>query len=238
VSGAAQYGYAPAGRVALSVLALFAAFATPVMAQAGPAASSRQGTWELSGGGVLVGGYRLGERAAELTPNNGSAPSFDLFTTDNRVRQALGVQARIGFIVTSALVVEGEVRFTRPVFEVRVSGDAENAVDTTIEETLSQYAFDGSVVWHLTRAAFAGQRAVPFLFGGAGYLRELHEQDALVDEGLEYHAGGGIKWWLGQGRRRVGVRGEAGISIRDGGFDFADGPRVVPVVGGSLIYTF
>ena len=149
-----------------------------------------------------------------------------------------GVQARIGFIVTPALVIEGGLRFTKPVYEVRVSGDAEGAPDTTIEEKLSQYVFDGSVVWHVTRAAFAGQRAVPFLYGGAGYLRELHEQDALVEEGLEYHAGGGIKWWFGHGRRGFGMRGDVGISIRDGGFDFKDGLRVVPIVAGSLIYTF
>lgn len=236
--GAAPYWCARARDVALSTLLLLAGFATPVMAQAGPGAGFRQGRWELSGGGVLVGGYGLGENAAELTPNSGSAPSFDQFTTDNRVRQAFGVQARIGFIVTPALVVEGGLRFTRPVFEVRVSGDAEGAPDTTVEEKLSQYVFDGSVVWHVTRAAFAGQRAVPFLFGGAGYLRELHEQDALVEDGLEYHAGGGIKWWFGQGQRGLGVRGEVGISVRDGGFDFNDSLRVVPIVAGSLIYTF
>ena len=220
------------------MLLLVAGFATPVMAQAGPGAGPGPGRWELSGGGVLVAGYGLGESVAELTPNSGSAPSFDQFTTDNRVRQAFGVQARIGFIVTPALVVEGGFRFTRPVYQVRVSGDAEGAPDTTVEEKLSQYVFDGSVVWHVTRAAFAGQRAVPFLFGGAGYLRELHEEDALVEEGLEYHAGGGIKWWFGQGRRGLGVRGEVGISIRDGGFDFKDSLRVVPIVAGSLIYTF
>jgi hypothetical protein len=239
VSGAVQHLYVRvrAWGVALSTLAFAAGVAAPATAQsAGAAALPRPGTWELSGGGVLTGGYGLGERAAELTPNTGSA-SFEQFTTDNRVRQALGVQARIGFIVTPALAVEGGFRFTRPVYEVRVSDDTEGAADTTIEETLSQYVFDGSVVWLLERAAFAGGRAVPFVFGGAGYLRELHEQDALVEDGLEYHAGGGLKWWFGQGRR-VGVRGEAGISIRDGGFDFADGPRVVPTVGGSLIYTF
>jgi hypothetical protein len=208
----------------------------PAMAQSAAAAGPRASRLELGGGGVFVGGYGLGESKAELTPNSGST-GFDQFTTDNRVRPAFGVQARIGFIVTPALVVEGGLRFTRPVYEVRVSGDAEEAADTTIEETLTQYAFDGSVVWQFTRAAFAGGRAVPFVFGGAGYLRELHERDALVEEGLEYHAGGGLKWWFGQGRR-VGVRGEAGISIRDGGFDFADGQRVVPVVAGSLVYTF
>ena len=220
------------------MLLLVAGFATPVMAQAGPGAGSGQGRWELSGGGVLVAGYGLGESDAELTPNSGSAPSFDQFTTDNRVRQAFGVQARIGFIVTPALVVEGGLRFTKPVYEVRVSGDSEDGADTTAEETLSQYVFDGSVVWNVTGAAFAGQRAVPIFYGGAGYLRELHEDDALVEDGLEYHAGGGIKWWFGQGRRGLGVRGEVGISIRDGGFDFKDSLRVVPIVAGSLIYTF
>ena len=147
------------------------------------------------------------------------------------------MQARIGFVVTPALVVEGGFRFTRPVYQVRVSGDAEGAADTTVEETLSQYVFDGSVVWQFTRAAFAGGRAVPFVFGGAGYLRELHEEDALVEEGLEYHAGGGLKWWFGQGRRRFGVRGEAGISIRDGGFDFKDG-RAWFQCRRVVIYTF
>jgi hypothetical protein len=130
--------------------------------------------------------------------------------------------------------VEGGIRLTRPVYEVRVSGDVENAADITIEETLSQYLFDGSLVWQFSH----GGRAVPFVFGGAGYLRELHEEDALVEEGVEYHAGAGLKWWFGQGGRRFGVRGEAGISIRDGGFDFKDSQRVVPVVGGSLIYSF
>ena len=221
--------------VALVVFASGAA--APVMAQSGTAAPAQRSRLELSGGVVLVGGYDLGESAAELTPNSGSTP-FDEFTTENRVRRAVGVTARIGFVVTPALVVEGGLRFTRPVFEVRVSGDVENAADATIEETLSQYVFDGSVVWHFTRAAFGSGRALPFVFGGAGYLRELHQEDALVEEGLEYHAGGGMKWWFGQGSRRVGLRGEVGISIRDGGFDFKDGQRVVPTAGGSLIVAF
>ena len=207
--------------------------AAPAVAQSGGQASvSSPGRWELTGGGVLIGGYELGERSAELTPNTGSS-SFEEFTTDNTVKPAFGLQARIGFVVTPALTVEGGFRFARPVYEVRISGDVEDAPDTTAEETLSQYLFDGSIVWHLGKG-----RAVPFLFGGAGYLRELHEDDALLEEGLEYHAGGGIKWWFGEGRRGVGVRAEAGVSIRDGGFDFKDGQRIVPTAGGFLFYAF
>ena len=48
---------------------------------------------------------------------------------------------------------------------------------STIEENLSQYLFDGSALWH-----FGSGRAVPFVFGGAGYMRELHDADALVED--------------------------------------------------------
>jgi hypothetical protein len=207
--------------------------AAPVLAQSGGSASvSGQGRWELTGGGAFIGGYELGVRDAELTPNTGSS-GFDEFTTDNKIKPAFGLQARIGFVVAPSLTVEGGFRFARPVYEARISGDVEDAPDTTAEETLSQYLFDGSIVWHLGKG-----RAVPFLFGGAGYLRELHEDDAFVEEGLEYHAGGGIKLWFGEGRRGVGVRAEAGVSIRDGGFDFKDGQRIVPTAGGFLTYAF
>ncbi len=218
--------------VAFSVVVLAVLGVAPAAAQS--VAATPGGRLELSGGGVLVGGYGLGESVAELTPNSGSS-GFDLFTTESEVRQAFGAVARIGFAVTPSLVVEGGLRFTRPVYELRASGDAEDAPDTTIKETLSQYVFDGSVVWNFGRA---GRRIVPFVYGGAGYLRELHEEDALVEEGVEYHAGGGVKWWFGHGSRRFGARGDVGISVRDGGFDFDEGARLVPVVSGSLVFAF
>ena len=221
-----------AGGVAFFVLVLAVVVVTPAAAQ--PVTAARGGRLELSGGGVLVGGYGLGESVAELTPNSGSS-RYELFTTESEVRQAFGGVARIGFAVTPAFVIEGGLRFARPVYQLRVSGDAENAPDATLEETLSQYVFDGSVVWNF---GGAGRRLVPFVYGGAGYLRELHEEDALVAEGVEYHAGGGVKWWLGESSRRFGLRGDVGVSVRDGGFDFGEGPRAVPVVGVSLIYTF
>ena len=222
---------ARAAGVAFSVLVLAVAAVTPAAAQS---AAGRGSRLEVSAGGVLVGGYELGEKVAELTPNSGSS-GFDLFTTESEVRQAFGGVARIGFLVTPNLVIEGGLRFTRPVYELRASGDAEEAPDTTIEETLSQYVFDGSVVWNF---GGAGRRFVPFVYGGAGYLRELHEEDALVEEGVEYHAGAGLKWWFGQGSRRFGARGDVGISVRDGGFDFDEGARLVPVVSGSLVFAF
>ena len=74
---------------------------------------------------------------------------------------------------------------------------------------------------------------MPFVYGGAGYLRELHEGEALVEEGLEYHAGGGIKVWFGSGR--FAFAATSGFLFRDGGFDFEDKRRVVPEAGASLV---
>jgi len=196
---------------------------------------ARPARFEVGGGGIFVGGYDLGTSTAELTPNGGTSNSFTLFTTDNEVRPVFGLQARIGVLLSSALVVEAGLRFARPVYEVRASGDTEGAPATTIEDTMSQYVFDGSVVW---TPGNPYRRLSPFVFGGAGYLRELHEEDALVDDGFEYHAGAGVRWWFGEGARGLGLRAEGGFSIRDGGFDFEDGMRLVPIASGTLVYRF
>jgi hypothetical protein len=86
----------------------------------------------------------------------------------------------------------------------------------TAEESIDQYLFEVSAVWHFGMSSSG--RTTPFVYGGAGYLRELHEGEALVEEGVEIHAGGGVKWWFGSGRQ-WGVRADAGISMRDGGAD-------------------
>jgi hypothetical protein len=210
-----------------------------ILAAAAPAiAQPSRGSWEVSGGGVFVGGFDLGSATAELTSNTGtSGGPFTYFDTDNRVDPGTGFLGRIGFYLTRSLAIESGIRYTQPKLKARISGDTEGAQNITAEETFSQYVFDGSAVWHF-RGSGAGRGGLtPFVFGGAGYLRELHEGDALVEEGVEYHGGGGVKWWLGA-RGRMGVRAEAGLSIRDGGFDFDDKRRVVPVAAGSFFWVF
>ena len=213
-------------------IAMSLSLAAPFSAQA---QTRRGGTWEISGGGVFVGGFSFEQRTAELTSNAGG--TFDFFSTEGEIKPVAGVRAKVGFFVTPSLAVEGGVRFTRPVFEVAITGDAEDAPDMTAQETLSQYLFDASAVWHFGNARASGRRAVPFVYGGAGYLRELHEEDAFVEEGVEFHAGGGMKWWLGSARH-LGVRADVGISIRDGGVDYEDKRRLVPEAGGSVIWVF
>jgi hypothetical protein len=48
-----------------------------------------------------------------------------------------------------------------------------------------------------------------------------------------------VKLWLGGGRRRrVGVRTQATLSVREGGFDFEEDRRVLPTLSASVIYLF
>lgn len=198
----------------------------------------RAGSWEIGGGVAFGRGFDLGEAAAELTRNTttGSAP-FTLFTTDGQVGSAGGVQGRLGYYFSPNLAVEGAVRYAQPVLSLDLTGDAEDAPDITAEETVDQYVFSGSALWHFGRPS-PRTRAVPFIFGGAGYLRELHESQELVETGLEYHAGAGVKLWFGNARRRFGLRGDAGVSFREGGVDPEESFRPLPFAGASLIYLF
>jgi hypothetical protein len=206
--------------------ALVIASVAPARAQA-----PTRGTVEISGGAEVAAGYDLGRRTATLTSNAGATGgSFDFFDADSRIETAYGLLARIGVYVTPAFAVEGGVHWLRPVNTVTITDDTEDAPTTTAEERLNQYFFEGSAVWH-----FAAGRSTPFVYGGAGYLRQLHEGDALIEEGLEMHAGVGVKWWIG---KRIGIRGEGGISVRDGSTDDENKRRTVPTAAGSIIWVF
>ena len=199
----------------------------------------RRGTLEISGGAVSSGGYDMGVQAAEQTRNTGTTTGpFTLFSAQSRVVTTSGAQARLGVYFTRSVLIEGGAQYSRPRVAIRLTNDAEQAAETTATEVMTRYVFDGSIMVHLTRLSFAGERAVPFVSGGAGYIRELHERDELVETGREYHAGGGLKWWFGQGRRRLGLRADVGVSLRERGFDFAETRRTVPTAGASLCYLF
>jgi hypothetical protein len=190
---------------------------------------------------TFAGGFGLGDSTAQLTRNTTTgSTTFDLFGTDSELGPAFGLGGRLAYYFSPRLAVEGGVSWSRPVLTIDLTGDAEDAPDTEADETLDRWTFDGTVVWHFSqpRSGRAPSPLVPFVFGGVGYLRELHEGQSLVETGIVYQAGGGVKYWFGNARRRFGLRGDAGISVRDGGFDFEDGIRTVPVFSGSIIYLF
>lgn len=228
------------GRAAICAGVLAVAFPASASAQVyiGSTAPHR-GSWEVSGGAVWSNGYGLGTRSADLTPNTGTGTGpFEQFTASTRVDTVTGGQGRLGVYVSRGIALEAGVQFARPVVSSRLTNDVEDAADTTATETMSRYVVDGSIVFHLTGLSFAGGKGVPFLAGGAGYIRELHERDELIETGRTYHSGAGLKLWFGQGRRRLGLRADVGVAMRDGAFDYRDGRRTVPTAGISLAYLF
>jgi hypothetical protein len=226
-------------RTPMAVLLLLAAGPIDADAQIWIGSDAPQrGSVEISGGVVALGGFDMGSRDAEETRNiNTGTGSFTLFTADSRIGAAPGAQLRVGVYLSKAISIETGVQYARPTLSSTLTSDAEDAPDLTAEETTTRYLFEGSLVLHLTRMLFAGGRGVPFLSGGGGYLRELHERNEYIETGREYHATAGLKVWFGR-TPRVGLRVDAGASIRDGGADFRSGRRTVPTAGVSLAYLF
>ena len=226
---------------ALARFALFLAVAcvpSAAAAQIYPRNPAPQGgSIEVGGGVTFVPGFEMGSLTADLTTSSPTT-RFDLFTTDSRVGDFIGVSARVGYYISRSISIEGSVRYARPELSVDLSGDAESAADVTATEIASHYVFGGSVLFDLRGASFAGGRGVPFVSGGAGYLRELHEGNLLVETGIEYHATAGLKYWFGSGHNRFGLRVEGGMSAREDGFDNEDGRRVQPLAAAGLSYVF
>jgi len=239
------------GLTAVSLTALFVLSAAAGEAQTKPAPppsrpaprpprpTPHAGTWEIGGGFWWSGGFDIGDATAELTrnPDTGTGP-LDLFSTSNTLGSGLGFQGRLGAYVSKSVSIEGGVRITRPKLKISITGDFENASDQVAEETITEYIFDGSVVWHLTHATFSKGKGVPFVSGGVGYIRDAHEGNQLIDTGTEYHATGGIKYWFNMKPRRLGIRAEGGVSFRDGGYPTDDKNRTVPMAGVALTYLF
>ena len=91
------------------------------------------------------------------------------------------------------------------------------------------------MVWHLPRRG--GARLRPFVIGGGGYLRQLHEERTLVETGQLYYFGFGARYWLrgGSGTARAfGLRGDLRANLRRGGIDFEDKNRVFPTLAVHL----
>jgi hypothetical protein len=199
----------------------------------------RPGSVEITGGVISFAGFDLGNRNAAETRNiNTGADPFTLFAAGSRIGGAPGAQFRVGVYLAKAVSLESSVQYGRPKLSIRLSNDAEQAPGVTADDTITRYVADGSVLFHLTHLSFAGGRAVPFISGGAGYIRELHDANEFVQTGHEYHAGAGLHVWFGEGTHRLGFRADVGASMRDGGADFGTGSRTDPTGGASIAYLF
>jgi hypothetical protein len=205
------------------------AAAQTYVGRTGPSA----GRVEISGGAAWTGGYDAGSSTALETrnPTTGTGP-LTLFNTDSEVLPAAGVEARIGVFLGSRLAVEGIFQYTRPTLRTRVTDDFEGAAPLSADDAVTSYLFGGSLVYH-----FGSGRFVPFVAGGGGYLRQLHEGGTLAVTGPEVHGGGGFKYWMGAARR-FGVRVDAQVSSRSESVGFEEKRRILPAFAGGITYLF
>ena len=213
-------------RAAILSLALLAGVPSLAAAQAGSV--------EIGGAVVWTSGYEAGDRSALETRNGTTAgPTLTLFTTESRMRPAVGGEARLGIYLSPRIAVEGHVRVSRPVLETRLDDDYENADAATAEQKVSSYLFGGTLLYHLGTGAF-----VPFVSAGGSYQRELHEDNAVVLTGAEFHAGGGIKYWFGSRGRRFGLRFDAQASSRNKSIAFEEKRRLLGIFAAGASYRF
>jgi len=202
-----------------------------MMLSALPVPARAQSRFEISGGVTWTGGFDAGGLDALETrnPSTGTTP-LTLFGTSSSVDAAPGVVARAAFFVTPRLAIEGLADFSRPVLRTTIVDDFEGATGTEADNRINSYLFGGSVLYY-----FGGARLVPFVSGGAAWLRQLDEDRVTMITGTEVHAGGGVRYRLSH---HFSLRVDAGVSSRDKVIAFEDKRRVLPLVGVSLAYRF
>jgi hypothetical protein len=196
-------------------------------------AGAAQAQVTINGGLGWSGGYDVGGSAAQLRTNAPGSPTppFTLFDVDSRISPSPGGEVRVGVALPRDITLEGGVLFARRHLAFRISADRETMAQQLDGETLQHYVFDAGVLWEppLLRAT----RVRVFAGGGAGYLRQLHQDRTLVETGEIYYAGGGARYWL-RGRpnasRAMGLRGDVRFNLRRNGIDFDNRLRMYPTV--------
>jgi hypothetical protein len=224
-----------APRIALLAAALVAAVG---VSNAAAQSAGDPGRFELAVGPLWIGQQPLGASGANET--TGSGGSFALFKTTTTLESAAGLEARFGARVAPWLDVELSGSYARPGLQTTVSGDVEGAAPGPIAERIQQYAVIGDAVWYPLSPA--SSRVRPFVTGGGGYLRQLHESETLAVTGQFYEIGGGVKITLTSrldaGIKTVGVRVDARAIVRVKGVAFDDQSHAAPAVGASLYVRF
>jgi hypothetical protein len=222
---------------ALLVLALLFA-GRDVSAQTASTPSIRWIEIELGGG--LLGGAPLGTADANLRANERTAQPYRLFTADHRFEKTGQFHLRASRLFGARWGVEGGLAIGHPVLRADVSADIEGAPALAISETVDQYFFDAALV--VAFEEFRLGRLVPFATGGAGYLRQLHEGQTVIEHGHLFQAGAGVRYpFLSRASglvRAAGLRGDVRGYVLRGGVSVNDRPRPHIAISGGVFVGF
>jgi hypothetical protein len=221
--------------IAVAVLAVALGGASRLFAQTNSAA----GRVELAVGATWTGRAAMGQQAANETQSNGAARA--LFSSASELGSAPGMEARVGVRAARRLQIEANASYGVPQLRVTTSADVESAAGVTATDRLQQYTLGAAAVW-LVPIERLGPRTVPFVTGGAAYVRQLHEGGTLAQSGRLFDVGGGIERLLAAraGRRvkAVGIRGDVRARVRSSSVTIDGRAHAAPIVGGSLFVRF
>jgi hypothetical protein len=145
---------------------------------------------EVSAGGGYFTGTSFGNATATLRANGQVPQPYSLFTTESVLTGSLAGDLTLGTRINRRWSVEGHFGYSRPSLETSVGEDAEGATAVTVIERIDQFVIDAGVLFRIDEMRV--KRLTPYAAGGAGYLRQLHEGYALIDQGHLYHLGGGV----------------------------------------------
>jgi opacity protein-like surface antigen len=208
------------------------------MLAAPAAAHGQDGRVEVSVGAGRVGGAALGSRDATLVTSSGGTSR--LFSTETELGGAMFAVAGVAFRLSRLLDVEARGSYARPDLTLRIGDDAEDAPPIDASERVREFTLAGLLVVHPPGWRLGGRSAI-FVAGGIGYLRHLHEGDALGESGRLYLVEGGVKAPLTVGTglvKSVGLRVESGLALREGPAALEGGVRTSPLLAGSLYLRF
>jgi hypothetical protein len=210
--------------------------ATPALAQSSAAPAYRL---EVGTGLIWMGSDPIGTRTA--TETTGAGGTTSLFNTSSELAGAAGFNGRIGVRLSRSLAAEAEASYLKPQLRIAISGDTEGAAAVTVSETIQQFTIGGNVRWMLPGRRWS-PRLAPFVLGGGGYMRQLHDQATLLETGHFYQFGAGVETLL-KARRRfpgrgVGARADVRAVVRGKGIAFDGGSKTSPAAGVSVFVRF
>jgi hypothetical protein len=184
-------------------------------------------------GGAFTASYPVGDVTANLRRNTtGTPPPFPLLRAESKIEGAWAADLRVGIALTRSMELEVGGSYATPELAVTISEDDELGEGAFASERIEQYAVDVSGVYLLPNLTIAS-RLRPYVVGGGGYLRQLHEGRLKVETGGTLHVGGGLRFWWQGGRpnqRSLGARAEVRYVRRIGGIDFEERARSFPRV--------
>jgi hypothetical protein len=217
-----------------------AAAAVCVAALIAPRAAAAQPRLDVTISGAWWDGYDLGDRRASISgPQTPTGSPVTLFDTRTTILSGPGAELRLGWRVLRGVYAEATGGLGANRLESRIDGDIEQAPAITVSSTLTQITVEGGGLVELTSHRVRAGRVVPFVSGGAGYLRQVHEARVLIETGRTLYVGGGLKWHSDAVHprgvlQRLTGRADVRFVSRTAGVDVADARRHYITVSGGV----